>query len=216
MSKRLVVPTPDNLRRQLMMGGAALALTPWMAPAEAAVELENVEVEETAMVAGRKLVLNGVGLRRRGYFKADVTSLYLPERRSNADSIMKLDGPRRIQLNILRDFSSSTISRIFISDFKQATTEEEFKKLIDVVAQLGAVYNTIKKINKGDVVKSDWTPGKGWSSTINNKPIVVESESATTINNELAFQVYLRMFIGPNAPDELRSGLLGLTKPNKV
>jgi Chalcone isomerase-like len=213
MSKRPVVPPCDNQRRQLMMGGAALALTPLMSPRADAAEMEGIEVDETAMVGGKKLVLNGLGLRRRGYFKADVTSLYLPERRNNADSIMKLDGPRRIQLNILRDFSSTTISRIFISDFKQATTEEEFKKLIDVVAQLGAVYSTIKKINKGDVVRCDWVPGKGWTSTINNKPLVVESESATSINNELAFQVYLRMFIGPNAPDELRSGLLGLTKP---
>jgi Chalcone isomerase-like len=213
MSKRPVVPPCDNQRRQLMMGGAALALAPLMSPTADAAEMEGIEVDETAMVGGKKLVLNGLGLRRRGYFKADVTSLYLPERRNNADSIMKLDGPRRIQLNILRDFSSNTISRIFISDFKQATTEEEFRKLIDVVAQLGAVYSTIKKISKGDVVRCDWVPGRGWTSTINNKPLMVESESATAINNELAFQVYLRMFIGPNAPDELRNGLLGLTKP---
>jgi hypothetical protein len=59
----------------------------------------------------------------------------------------------------------------------------------------------------------DWVPGRGWSSTINGKPIVVEGETATAINNELAFQVYMRMFIGPNAPDELRNGLLGLTRP---
>jgi hypothetical protein len=37
-----------------------------------------------------------------------------------------------------------------------------------------------------------------------------------SINNELAFQIYLRMYIGASAPEELRNGLLGLTKLPKV
>lgn len=100
---------------------------PWATEARADVELEGVRLEESITVAGRKLVLNGAGVRRRGYFKADVTALYLPEKRTTPESIFKLDGYRRIQLNILREFTSSTISRIFIADFKQAATEEEFK-----------------------------------------------------------------------------------------
>ena len=35
-------------------------------------------VADTAMVGG-KLVLNGAGVRKRGYFKADVTALYMPK-----------------------------------------------------------------------------------------------------------------------------------------
>jgi hypothetical protein len=203
----------DPLRRQLLAGAAAATLLPWAAPSQAAaVELEGVELPETVMAYGQKLVLNGAGVRKRGYFKADVTALYLPEKRTTADAVFKLNGVRRIQLNILREFTSSTISRIFIADFKQAATEEEFKKLITVVSQVGAAYSNVKRVTKGDVVNLDWVPGTGWLASHNGKILQVEGLNMVAINNELAYQIYLRMYIGEGAPEELRNGLLGLTR----
>lgn len=201
----------DLLRRQLLVGAAASTLLPFATPAQAAVELEGVELPETITAYGRKLVLNGAGVRKRGYYKADVTALYLPEKRTTADSIYKLDGIRRIQLNILREFTSTNISRIFISDFKQAATDDEFKKLINVVGQIGAAYANVKRVVKGDVVNLDWVPGQGWMATHNGKMLTADGASLA-INDELAYQIYLRMYIGQAAPDELRNGLLGLTR----
>lgn len=206
----------DGNRRQFMVSAAGAALLPFTTEARADVELEGVTLEENITVNGRKLVLNGAGVRRRGYFKADVTALYLPEKRTTPESIFKLDGYRRIQLNILRDFTSSTISRIFISDFKQAATEEEFKKLIEVISVIGAAYSNVKRVGKGDVVDLDWVPGKGWMAFLNGKALQVEGTTANAINSELAYQIYLRMYIGASAPEDLRNGLLGLTKLNKV
>lgn len=203
-------------RRQFMMGAAAAAFMPWSSEVRAAVELEGVQLEETIVAHGKKLVLNGIGLRRRGYFKADVTALYLPERRTTAEAIMKLDGIRRIQLNILREFTSSTISRIFIADFKQVATDEEFKQLIGVISQIGAAYSGVRKVVKGDVVDLDWVPGRGWMAEHNGKQLQAEAGGDVAINNELAFQIYMRMYIGPHAPAELRNGLLGLTKLKRV
>jgi hypothetical protein len=215
----------DPLRRHWLAGAAAsasaLSMSPWAmaAPASAAVpsvELEDVELPETITAHGQKLVLNGAAVRKRGYFKADVTALYLPEKRTTADAIFKLNGVRRIQLNILREFTSSTISRIFIADFKQAATEEEFKKLITVVGLIGAAYSNVKRVVKGDVVNLDWIPGTGWLASHNGKILQVEGSNMVAINNELAYQVYLRMYIGESAPEELRNGLLGLTRLPKA
>lgn len=203
----------DPGRRQLVLGVAGALTAGLVLPAAvSAAEIEGVTVNETTVVRGRKLVLNGVGLRRRGYFKADVTALYLPERRSDPEAILRLDGPRRIQLNILRTFTSSTISRIFIADFKDAATEDEFKKLIPVVSQIGAAYAQVKRVEKGDVVNLDWIPGLGWTAAINGKYLTTEDggQEMIAINNPLAYQVYLRMYIGQNAPETLRNGLLGL------
>ncbi len=212
-------PSLQNLiesRRQFMMGAAAAAFMPWSSEVRAAVELEGVQLEETIMAHGKKLVLNGIGLRRRGYFKADVTALYLPERRTTAEAIMKLDGVRRIQLNILREFTSSTISRIFIADFKQVATDDEFKQLIGVISQIGAAYSGVRKVVKGDVVDLDWVPGRGWMAEHNGKQLQSEAGGDVAINNELAYQIYMRMYIGPHAPADLRNGLLGLTKLKRV
>ncbi|MBI2732692.1 MAG: chalcone isomerase family protein [Aquabacterium sp.] len=206
----------DTLRRQLLAGAAASTLLPWATPASAAVELEGVELPETTTAYGHKLVLNGAAVRKRGYFKADVTALYLPEKRTTPDGIYKLDGVRRIQLNILREFTSSTISRIFLSDFKQSATEEEFKKLIGPIGQIGAAYANVKKVSKGDVVNLDWVPGQGWMATHNGKALTGDSGTTMAIKDELAFQIYLRMYIGPAAPEELRNGLLGLTRLPKA
>lgn len=205
----------DHLRRQMLAGAAASALLPFASPAQAAVELEGVELPETVMAHGRKLVLNGAAVRKRGYFKADVTALYLPEKRTTPDAIYKLDGVRRIQLNILREFTSSTISRIFLADFKQSATEEEFKRLIGPIGQIGAAYSNVKRVSKGDVVNLDWVPGQGWMASHNGKPLTGDG-TVLAIKDELAYQVYLRMYIGQAAPEDLRNGLLGLTRLPKA
>lgn len=210
---RLTEGSLDLRRRQLLAGAAGAALMPWVPSAQAAgYELEGVELAETVMAHGQKLVLNGAGVRKRGYYKADVTALYLPEKRTTAEPIYRLNGVRRIQLNILREFTSSTISRIFIADFKQAATPDEFKRLISVVGQIGAVYANVKRVVKGDVVNLDWVPGTGWMAFHNNRPLQIEGEPISAINNELAYLIYLRMYIGEAAPEELRNALLGLTK----
>ncbi|RZI80509.1 MAG: hypothetical protein EOP38_22300 [Rubrivivax sp.] len=207
---RIVLPSFDPTRRQLMAAAAA-ALVPWSTSAQAAVELEGVELDETITAYGQKLVLNGAAVRKRGYFKADVTALYLPEKRTTPEAVFKLNGIRRIQLNLLREFTSSTISRIFIADFKQNSTDAEFKQLINEISQVGAAYSNVKRVSRGDVVNLDWVPGKGWMCYINGKQLTIEGAS-NAINNELAYQIYLRMYIGPSAPEDLRNGLLGLTR----
>ncbi len=203
---------PDPQRPHLLASVALAALMPWSNSAEAAVELEGVELAETITAYGQKLVLNGAAVRKRGYFKADVTALYLPEKRTTAEAVMKLNGIRRIQLNILREFTSSTISRIFLADFQQAASDEEFKKLIEVVGTIGAAYSNVKRVVRGDVVNLDWVPGKGWMATHNGRQLTGDGSGAVSINNELAYQVYLRMYIGPAAPEDMRNGLLGLTR----
>lgn len=203
----------NTLRRQLTMGAAASSLLPWAAPAMAQqASLEGVDLAPTVTAYGQKLVLNGSAVRKRGYFKADVTALYLPEKMSSPDAIYKLDGVRRIQLNILRRFTSSTITRIFLADFKEAATDEEFKRLIGPIGQIGAAYANVKEVVKGDVVNLDWVPGRGWLATHNGKSLNEVDGKPLVIKDELAYQIYMRMYIGQGAPADLRNGLLGLTK----
>ena len=202
-------PTPPCLdRRQwLAFAGSAIGALAWphTALAQATVKVDGVEVPSTAIVRGKKLVLNGAGVRRRGYYKSNIVALYLPERLTTLDAIMKLDGPRRIQMLLLRDFSQSTVSRIFLADFKQAATDAEFKALINEVAEIGAIYNNVKRVEQGDKVNIDWQPGAGIIASLNDRQL-----NEKPINNELAYQIYLRMFMGPTVPEDLRNRLLGL------
>lgn len=190
----------------MLAGAGSLAMLA-LPTARAAVKVEGVSLRETLVAHGQKLVLNGAGVRKRGYYKANVVALYLPDRLTTPDAIYKLDGVRRIELRLLRDFSSSTISRLFVSDFKQCATDVEFKQLIDVVAHIGAIYSDVRSVSAGDVFTIDWVPGVGIVPSQNDKPLTDKP-----IKSELAYQIYLRMFIGPTVPDGLRNALLGLSK----
>lgn len=184
----------------------------WMAmrPARAAgIRMEGIDLPDTIVLRGKRLVLNGAGIRRRGYYKANVVALYLPDRLTTLDAIMRIDGPRRIQLHLLRDFSSSTVSRLFLADFKQAASDAEFKTLINEVAEIGAIYANVKKVNDGDIVNIDWAPGQGIIASLNDRPL-----NEKPINSELAYQIYLRMFLGSGVPDDFRARLLGLVAHN--
>lgn len=70
-------------------------------------------------------------------------------------------------------------------------------------------YADVGHVGKGDVVNLDWVPGTGWMATHNGKPLTGADGKALLINEELAFQIYLRMYIGSTVPEELRNGLLG-------
>jgi hypothetical protein len=87
--------------------------------------------------------------------------------------------------------------------------------LINEIGQVGAAYSGVKRVSKGDVVNLDWLPGTGWMCYINGKQLTIEGAS-DAINNELVYQIYLRMYIGPSAPEELRNGLMGLTRLTKA
>lgn len=199
-------PTQAQLdRRQWLALSLGALAWPMQAHAQATLKVDGIEVPTATTVRGKKLVLNGAGVRRRGYYKSNIVALYLPERLTTLDAIMKLDGPRRIQMLLLRDFSQSTVSRIFLADFKQAATDTEFKTLINEVAEIGAIYNNVKRVEQGDKVNIDWQPGAGIIASLNDRQL-----NEKPINNELAYQIYLRMFMGPTVPEELRNRLLGL------
>ena len=68
----------------MLMRAMLLAVALGLATAASAVEVAGVAVPDKAQVAGRELVLNGAGLRKRAIFKVYVGSLYLPKKARRA------------------------------------------------------------------------------------------------------------------------------------
>lgn len=176
------------------------------AQVQASVEIEGVQLDDTATLQGTKLVLNGATVRKRAYFKTDVVGLYLPQRTTKPDSIYKGDTPMRLVLVMLRDVPSATITRYFVSDFKQVASDAEFKQTINEVGNLGLVYGTLDRVHKGDVVTIDWTPEKGIKAAINGKLLNERDD----FKSRLFWEIYMRMYVSAAAPEDLRTGLLSL------
>jgi Chalcone isomerase-like len=189
-----------------MLPLAALTALGLMAGAGAqAASLEGVTVEDAVTVNGQRLMLNGMAVRKRGYFKTEVSALYLPQRTTQAEVIYKTHAPRYIRMTILRDLPPATASRFFIKEFTQNASEAEAKQLINELGALGGVYGNLNRINKGDVVEIYWTPGQGMMAKYNGKTVADQG-----ITNPLWWAVYMRGYVGPNVSETYRNGLLGV------
>jgi hypothetical protein len=138
--------------------------------------------------------------------------LYTTQKVSTLDELEKLPGPKRIELIMLQEITGSTASRYFLSDFETAASQEEFSQLINETFQMGAIYNSIAKLKKGDVITIDVIPGKGLTASINGTPLLVPDTKARYINSELMGRIFLRMYVGGRTSAELRQNLLGQSK----
>ena len=197
----------QTLRRLL----SALILSCAVSGAWAVVTVSGVPLEETITVAGVPLKLNGAGYRKRGYFKIDVTALYLQQKYNTLDAVEKAPGVKRLQLTIQQDVTGSQASRYFLIDFEASATPAEFAQLISEVSQIGDIYSALPKIKKGDVVTMDWIPGKGLIATLNGNVLTPHGAASPYMNSELLARVMLRMYVGGKTPAELHDNLLGLS-----
>jgi hypothetical protein len=197
----------QTLRRLL----SALVLGCAVSGAWAAVDVSGVALDETVTVAGVPLKLNGAGYRKRGYFKIDVTALYLQQKATTLEAAENAPGPKRLQLTIQQDVTGSQASRYFLIDFEASATPAEFGKLITEVSQVGDIYSALPKIKKGDVVIMDWIPGKGLIATLNGNVLTPHGAPSPYMNSELLSRVMLRMYVGGKTPAELHDNLLGVS-----
>jgi len=197
----------QTLRRLL----SALVLGCAVSGAWATEDVSGVALDDTVTVAGVPLKLNGAGYRKRGYFKIDVTALYLQQKYNTLDAVEKAPGVKRLQLVIQQDVTGSQASRYFLIDFEASATPAEFAQLITQVSQVGDIYSALPKIKKGDIVTMDWVPGKGLIATLNGTALTPHGAASPYMNSELLARVMLRMYIGGKTPAELHDNLLGLS-----
>ena len=197
----------QTLRRLL----SALVLGCAVSGAWATVDVSGVPLDETVTVGGVPLQLNGAGYRKRGYFKIDVTALYLQQKYNSLEAVEKAPGVKRMQLVIQQDITGSQASRYFLIDFEASATPAEFAQLINEVSLIGNIYSALPKIRKGDIVTMDWIPGKGLVATLNGAVLTPHGAATPYLNNELLSRVMLRMYIGGKTPAELKENLLGLS-----
>jgi len=190
---------------------SALVLGCAVSGAWATVDVSGVPLEDTVTVGGQQLHLNGAGYRKRGYFKIDVTALYLQQKATTLDAVENAPGAKRLQLVIQQDITGSQASRYFLIDFEASATPAEFAKLITEVSQVGDIYSALPKIKKGDVVTMDWIPGKGLIATLNGTNLTPHGATSPYMNSELLARVMLRMYIGGKTPAELHDNLLGVS-----
>lgn len=151
-----------------LLAGAFLACAFGQATAA---DVSGVKFAETTKVAGKELQLNGAGVRTKFIVKVYAAGLYLQDKHSTVEEIMKADGPRRMQLVMMREISSDDFGNAFMSGLNNNVDTKDKSKIVTQISKFGEMFALLDSLKKGDVLDLDWTPGTGTQCYLNGKKI---------------------------------------------
>jgi long-chain acyl-CoA synthetase len=123
-----------------------------------AAEVGGVKLDDKASVGGQELVLNGAGIRSRAFFKVYVGSLYVPAKAGDTAAVLA-KGPRRIQMNLLRNLSPDQLVDALVDGMKDNNTEAELAAVKAQTDELVAIMKGFGEVKEGNVVTLDFVDG---------------------------------------------------------
>ncbi|HVE83770.1 MAG TPA: chalcone isomerase family protein [Myxococcales bacterium] len=174
----------------------AALLAAWAAPAK---EKEGVQLPETIQAGGKTLKLNGAGVRSFLFFKVYVGSLYLEETSTDPSAIIAKDQVRRVEMTMLRDLEKEKIVEAIRNGFEK-NSKDKLPALKDRLEKF--IAQMPEKLQKGQVMKLTYVPGKGTTVT-------GQGESALVEGKDFADALFL-VWLGQHpADDGLKKGMLG-------
>jgi len=182
------------MRGILVAAGVFLLSVPVMAG-----QLAGVSLPDTVEVNGTKLVLNGMGLRKKAVFKVYVGALYVAAKGSDAQSLISADAPRRMVMHFVRDVGKDKIVEGWREGFGN-NSPASAHMLQQQLEEFAAMWSDMAN---GDEAVMTYLPGTGLKVEIRGK------EVGTLASKQFADAV-LACWLGPFPPsEELKTGLLG-------
>ena len=161
--------------------------------------LAGVTLPDTAEVGGKTLLLNGMGIRTKYMVKVYVAGLYLEQKSSDPNAIIKSDAAKQIVMKFLHGASKSQMTDAFDESFRGNSPDAVKTMKPDIDRLLGA----LEPVNTGDTMVFTYVPGTGSSLSINGKEKV-------TIAGPAFGQVLFSVWFGPKPPNaDLKKGMLG-------
>ena len=164
-----------------------------------AASLAGVTMPDTVQVGGKTLVLNGLGLRTKYMVNVYVAGLYLEQKSSDANAIIKADAPKRIVLQFVHGVSKSEMTAAFNESFNDNTPDAVKTMKPDIDKLLGA----IDAVKVGDQMVFTYVPGTGTT-------FAQGGQDKVTIPDAAFGQVMFSVWLGPKPPTaDCKTGMLG-------
>ncbi len=185
-----------------MLAGVLLAAA--FAQGAVAAQVAGLTYKDTAKVAGKELQLNGLGIRTKFFVKVYGLGLYLPAKKTTPEEVFKTEGPRRVELQIMREISGDDFGGAFMSGINANLSKEDKTKILFQIGQFGQIFSMMPGLKKGDVLILDWVPGTGTIANYNGKPI------GEVMPDIAFFNAVLKIWLGDKPADaSLKPLLLG-------
>jgi hypothetical protein len=165
-----------------------------------AAEKGGVFFPESKTVAGKNLVLNGIGLREATIFFVDVyaAGLYLESKSSHGKTIAASSQTKHLELHFVRDVDKEAITDAWSDSFKK-----NVKNLKPLKVRIDKFNGWMDEMKKGQSMIFTYQSGKGVTVTI-------KGELKGSIEGDDFAQVFFLTWLGDHPPNKgLRTGLLG-------
>lgn len=187
------------LIRRIALLVAVVALAPASVFRAYAGSLSGVTLPDTIQVGGTILMLNGLGLRTKYMVKVYVAGLYLPQKSSDPNTIVRSEAPKRIVMQFVRSVSKSQIADAFDESFSDNAPDTKKAMKVDI----DRLFAVLEPVKDGDQMVFTYVPGAGTTFTLNGKEKV-------TIAAPSFGQMLFSVWLGPKPPNAgLKKGLLG-------
>jgi hypothetical protein len=164
-----------------------------------AASLAGANLPDSATAGGKSLALNGLGVRSEFMVKVYVAGLYLEQKSTDPDAIIKTDAPKRIVMHFLHDASKKQMTDAFTESFNDNSPQAATTTKAEIDKFLGA----LEPLKVGDEMAFTYLPATGTTVAINGADKV-------TIPGQAFSEVLLSVWFGPKPPTaSLKKGMLG-------
>ena len=163
-------------------------------------EIEGIKFPDQVTVGTSSLVLNGLGIRTKVFFKIYIGALYIPVKESDPAKILALDGPKQVVMHFLyKEVGKDKLIEGWDEGFKN-NSGDKVAALKDQIAKFNGFWSDMKT---GDTAVLTYDPAKGTKVEIKGKDM-------GTIEGKEFAQALFAIWLGPKPPTEgLKKGMLG-------
>jgi hypothetical protein len=168
-----------------------------------ALDLAGVHLADSMKVGDTVLQLNGGGIRTKWFFKIYVGALYLPEKKTSAESVIADEREHRIVLHILHGLGSEKLFNALHEGIEANHTAAEMAALDAQIRDMKQIFDSVSEVKPGETIMLDYLPDSGTRVTVNGT-------ERGTIAGAAFNRALLKVWLGKNpVQDDLKKGMLG-------
>lgn len=163
-------------------------------------EMAGVSMPDEVLVDKKKLLLNGLGLRKATIFKVKVyvAGLYLEKKSSDPDAILNSSEVKKVSMRFVRDVKAKDIINAWNESVKQNCLE----KCEGHVNSLHALNSAMEDMHEGESMSFTFSGDK--------IEVDVKNKKHLSLNGKSFSKLLLTTWLGEKPPNkELKDGMLG-------
>jgi Chalcone isomerase-like len=197
------LPSPQR-RLPRLLAGLTLILASLSVHTQAAVDIKGAHFDDTYQLGNHALNLNGAGTRVKVIIDVYAAGLYVPQRGRDAGNLLAQNGPKSLQIVLLRELTGEDFADAMVKGFAKNNASADLARFQPKLDEIRTLMMGFGKVRKGAVIHIDFTPGTGTSVTIDGV------RRGPEIAGDEFFTALLRIWLGHAPVDaDLKASLLG-------